>query len=141
MSKVKIYHNPECATSRNTLALIRNAGIEPEIIEYLQHPPTQTELRQMIGAAGLSVRAALRQNVDLYNTLKLAETDLSDEQLLALMLQHPILINRPFVISELGTRLARPSEVVLEILPQAQQGAFYKEDGQAVVDCDGQVII
>jgi len=134
--KVKIYHNPECGTSRNTLALIRNANIEPEIIEYLVNPPSKSELIQLIADAGLTVREAIRKNVDAYHDLELERDDWMDEQLLDFMLQHPILINRPFVVTELGTRLSRPSE--LEILPLPQKGAFTKEDGEQVLDANGQ---
>ena len=136
--KVKIYHNPECGTSRNTLALIRNANIEPEVIEYLVTPPSKNELIQMIADAGLTVREAIRKNVDPYRDLELGREDWTDEQLLDFMLQHPILINRPFVVTELGTRLSRPSELVLEILPLPQKGAFTKEDGEQVLDANGQ---
>ena len=136
--KVKIYHNPECGTSRNTLALIRNANIEPEVIEYLVTPPSKNELIQMIADAGLTVREAIRKNVDAYHDLELERDDWMDEQLLDFMLQHPILINRPFVVTELGTRLSRPSELVLEILPLPQKGAFSKEDGEQVLDANGQ---
>ena len=135
---VKIYHNPECGTSRNTLALIRNANIEPEIIEYLVNPPSKSELIQLIADAGLTVREAIRKNVDAYHDLELERDDWMDEQLLDFMLQHPILINRPFVVTELGTRLSRPSELVLEILPLPQKGAFTKEDGEQVLDENGQ---
>ena len=136
--KVKIYHNPECGTSRNTLALIRNANIEPEIIEYLVNPPSKSELIQLIADAGLTVREAIRKKVDAYHDLELERDDWMDEQLLDFMLQHPILINRPFVVTELGTRLSRPSELVLEILPLPQKGAFTKEDGEQVLDANGQ---
>lgn len=136
--KVKIYHNPECGTSRNTLALIRNANIEPEVIEYLVTPPSKSELIQLIADAGLTVREAIRKNVDAYHDLELERDDWMDEQLLDFMLQHPILINRPFVVTELGTRLSRPSELVLEILPLPQKGAFTKEDGEQVLDANGQ---
>lgn len=135
--KVKIYHNPECGTSRNTLALIRNANIEPEIIEFLVNPPSKSELIQLIADAGLTVREAIRKNVDAYHDLELERDDWMDEQLLDFMLQHPILINRPFVVTELGTRLSRPSELVLEILPLPQKGAFTKEDGEQVLDANG----
>ena len=135
---VKIYHNPECGTSRNTLALIRNTNIEPEVIEYLVTPPSKNELIQMIADAGLTVREAIRKNVDAYHDLELERDDWMDEQLLDFMLQHPILINRPFVVTELGTRLSRPSELVLEILPLPQKGAFTKEDGEQVLDANGQ---
>lgn len=136
--KVKIYHNPECGTSRNTLALIRNANIEPEVIEYLVTPPSKNELIQMIADAGLTVREEIRKNVEPYRDLELGREDWTDEQLLDFMLQHPILINRPFVVTELGTRLSRPSELVLEILPLPQKDAFSKEDGEQVLDANGQ---
>lgn len=136
-SSVTIYHNPECGTSRNTLALIRNSGIEPEVILYLQTPPDRATLQQLIQAMGISVRALLRQNVAPYAELGLAEDKFSDEPLLDAMLAHPILINRPIVVTPIGTRLCRPSEVVLDILPQAQRGAFSKEDGEQVVDAQG----
>ncbi|MHC8472406.1 arsenate reductase (glutaredoxin) [Plesiomonas shigelloides] len=136
-SSVTIYHNPECGTSRNTLALIRNSGIEPEVILYLQTPPDRATLQQLIQEMGISVRALLRQNVATYAELGLAEDKFSDEQLLDAMLAHPILINRPIVVTPIGTRLCRPSEVVLDILPQAQRGAFSKEDGEQVVDAQG----
>lgn len=135
--KVKIYHNPECGTSRNTLALIRNANIEPEVIEYLVTPPSKNELIKMIADAGLTVREAIRKNVEPYRDLELGREDWTDEQLLDFMLQYPILINRPFVVTELGTRLSRPSELVLEILPLPQKGAFTKEDGEQVLDANG----
>ena len=135
---IKIYHNPDCGTSRNTLALIRNANIEPEIIEYLVNPPSKRELIQLIADTGLTVREAIRKNVDPSHDLELGREDWTDEQLLDFMLQHPILINRPFVVTELGTRLSRPSELVLEILPLPQKGAFSKEDGEQVLDENGQ---
>ena len=135
---VKIYHNPECGTSRNTLALIRNANIEPEVIEYLVTPPSKNELIQMIVNAGLTVREAIRKNVVPYSELELERDDWTDEQLLDFMLQYPILINRPFVVTELGTRLSRPSELVLEILSLPQKGAFSKEDGEQVLGANGQ---
>ena len=135
---VAIYHNPDCGTSRNTLAMIRNAGIEPVIIHYLTEPPSREQLRMMISAAGLSVRQALREKGTPFHELGLGSPTLTDEQLLDAMLAHPILINRPFVVTERGTRLCRPSEVVLEILPQSQRGKFTKEDGELVVDEQGQ---
>jgi arsenate reductase len=135
---VTIYHNPACGTSRNTLALIRNAGIEPTVIEYLHHPPARDQLRRMIAAAGLTVREVLREKGTPFQELGLSNPTLSDEQLLDAMLAHPVLINRPFVVTALGTRLARPSEVVLEILPKPQTGPFAKEDGEVVVDAKGQ---
>ena len=137
MPKVQIYHNPACGTSRNTLALIRNAGIEPEVIEYLLTPPSRDELIQRISDAGLSVRDALRKNVDPYTEMNLDDASWSDEKLLDAMLQHPILINRPLVVTELGTRLCRPSEVVLDILPLPQLKDFAKEDGEIIVDEQG----
>ena len=137
MPKVQIYHNPACGTSRNTLALIRNAGIEPEVIEYLKNPPSKNELIQMIADAGLTVREAIRKNVDPYRDLELDLEVWTDDKLLNFMLQYPILINRPFVVTELGTRLSRPSELVLEILPLPQKGAFTKEDGEQVLDANG----
>ena len=134
---VTIYHNPDCGTSRNTLAMIRNAGIEPEVIEYLKNPPDRATLKDLIERAGLTVRATLREKGTPYAELGLAEVSLSDEQLLDAMLAHPILINRPIVVTPLGVRLCRPSEVVLDILPAAQQGAFIKEDGEQVIDSAG----
>ncbi|MCF1445224.1 arsenate reductase (glutaredoxin) [Agrobacterium vitis] len=136
-----IYHNPDCGTSRNTLAMIGNAGIEPLVIEYLSNPPTRGELAKMIADAGLSVRDAIREKGTPYAQLGLDNPDLTDEQLLDAMLEHPILINRPFVITPLGTRLARPSERVLEILPETHQGAFTKEDGERVLDSEGKRIV
>ena len=134
---VTIYHNPDCGTSRNTLAMIRNAGIEPVIIEYLKTPPTRDVLTDLIARAGLTVRAALREKGTPYADLGLADPSLGDEQLLATMLEHPILINRPLVVTPLGVRLCRPSEVVFDILPAAQKGAFAKEDGEPVIDGEG----
>ena len=131
---ITIYHNPDCGTSRNTLALIRNSGAEPTIIYYLETPPSRDELRQLIAAMAIPVRALLRKNVEPYDALGLAEDRFTDDQLIDFMLQHPILINRPIVVTPQGTRLCRPSEVVLEILPDAQKGAFTKEDGEKVVD-------
>lgn len=135
---VTIYHNPACGTSRNTLAMIRNAGIEPVIIEYLATPPDRRTLQTLIRQAGLSVRNALRRGGTPYTELGLEDPSLSDDQLLDAMLSHPILINRPFVVTARGVRLCRPSEVVLDILPGAQRAAFAKEDGEMVVDADGQ---
>ncbi|OHZ42401.1 arsenate reductase (glutaredoxin) [Agrobacterium vitis] len=136
-----IYHNPDCGTSRNTLAMIRNAGFEPLVIEYLSNPPTRGELAKMIADAGLSVRDAIREKGTPYAQLGLDNPDLTDAQLLDAMLEHPILINRPFVITSLGTRLARPSERVLEILPNTHQGAFTKEDGEKVLDSEGKRLV
>lgn len=137
---VTIYHNPACGTSRNTLAMIRNAGIEPTVVEYLNTPPDRQTLQAMIRNAGLTVREAIREKGTPYAELGLADPALTDNQLLDAMLAHPILINRPFVLTELGVRLCRPSELVLDILPSQQQGAFAKEDGEAVVDAQGRRI-
>ncbi|EHU1441376.1 arsenate reductase (glutaredoxin) [Acinetobacter baumannii] len=135
--KIKIYHNSACGTSRNTLALIRNTGIEPEVIEYLNNPPSKAELIKMISAAGLRVREAIRKNVEPYETYKLEQENWTEDQLLDFMLESPILINRPFVLTDKGVRLCRPSEVVLEILSEPQLGAFIKEDGEMVIDQQG----
>ena len=137
MSNVTIYHNPACGTSRNTLELIRNSGTEPTVIHYLENPPSRDELVKLIADMGIAVRALLRKNVEPYEELGLAEERFTDDRLIDFMLQLPILINRPIVVTALGTRLCRPSEVVLEILPDAQQGAFAKEDGEKVVDDAG----
>lgn len=134
---VTIYHNPQCSTSRNTLALIRNAGVEPQIIEYLSNPPSRDVLQDMIQRAGLSVRQALREKGTPFAELDLGNPSLSDEQLLTVMLAHPILINRPFVVTNEGVRLCRPSELVLDILSAPQKGPFTKEDGEAVIDAQG----
>ncbi|MFW2097076.1 arsenate reductase (glutaredoxin) [Acinetobacter sp. ULE_I057] len=133
-SQIKIYHNPACGTSRNTLALIRNAGIEPEVIEYLQYPPNKTQLIDLIQQSALSVRDALRKNVDVYKALKLDQAEWTDDQLINFMLQYPILINRPFVVTELGVRLCRPSELVLDLLSTPQRTSFSKEDGEIIID-------
>ena len=137
---ITIYHNPECGTSRNTLALIRNAGIEPTIIDYLSTPPSRATLFGLITRAGLTVRAALREKGTPYADLGLADANLSDDQLLDAMLTHPILINRPFVITPHGVRLCRPSERVLDILSTPQRAAFAKEDGEHVTDATGQQV-
>jgi arsenate reductase len=134
---ITIYHNPACGTSRNTLALIRNTGVEPIIVDYLSTPPTQDILRDMIAKAGLSVRQAIRDKGTPFAELGLDDLSLSDEALLAAMVATPILINRPLVVTELGVRLCRPSELVLDILPLPQQAAFTKEDGEAVIDASG----
>jgi arsenate reductase len=131
-----IYHNPSCGTSRNTLALIRHAGIEPVVIEYLRDPPTRERLVELIAAAGLDIRGALRRKGTPYDALGLDDPALSDAQLLDAMLAEPILINRPFVQTALGTRLCRPSEVVLDILPPVSR-PFTKEDGEVVIDASG----
>lgn len=133
-----IYHNPACGTSRNTLALIRNTGEEPIIIEYLNTPPSKAELIQMISDAGLSVRDAIRQKGAPYTELGLDNSQLSDDALIDAMLANPILINRPFVITDKGTRLCRPSELVLDILSKPQQQEFMKEDGEVVINAEGQ---
>jgi arsenate reductase len=134
---VTIYHNPDCGTSRNTLAMIRNAGIKPVIVEYLKTPPARDVLEELIARSGLTVRAALREKGALYADLGLGDASLTDDQLLDAMQEHPILINRPFVVTSLGVRLCRPSELVLDILPDEQKGAFAKEDGEPVVDGEG----
>ena len=141
MSTATIYHNPKCGTSRNTLALIRNAGIEPQVIHYLETPPSRDELVQLIAACGLSVREVLRSKGDLYEELKLDDAKWTDDELLDFMVAHPILINRPIVITAQGTRLCRPSERVLDILPQPQQGPFIKEDGEVVIDEQGRRLV
>jgi len=138
MSDITIYHNPACGTSRNVLALIRNTGDEPTVVEYLKTPPDRATLTQLIAAMGVPVRDVLRQKGTPYDELGLGDPQWSDAQLIDFMLQHPILINRPIVVTPLGTRLCRPSEAVLDILPKPQQGAFAKEDGEAVVDAKGQ---
>ncbi|CAI3104910.1 Arsenate reductase [compost metagenome] len=135
---VKIYHNPACGTSRNTLALIRHAGIEPIVIEYLQTPPSKDELTQLISQAGLTVRDAIRKNVDPYKDLDLEQDRWTDEQLIDFMVQYPILINRPFVVTSKGTRLCRPSEIVLDILDSENLGYFAKEDGEVIINEQGQ---
>lgn len=136
---VIIYHNPACGTSRNTLAMIRNAGIEPHVIEYLKTPPSRTLLAELIARAGLTVRGALREKGTPYAELGLADEALSDDALLDAMMAHPILINRPLVVSPKGVRVCRPSELVLDLLPP-QKGAFTKEDGERVVDAAGQPV-
>jgi arsenate reductase len=135
MEDVTIYHNPACGTSRNTLGLIRNAGIEPRVIEYLQTPPDRATLLALIAAMQVPVREVVRTKEALYADLGLAEV--SDATLVDAMLAHPVLINRPIVVTALGTKLCRPSEAVLDILPQRQRGAFAKEDGEPVVDPAG----
>ena len=133
---VIIYHNPQCGTSRNTLAMIRNAGIEPHIVEFLKCPPTRLLLRQLIVRVGVSVRDVIREKGTPFQELGLDDPSLTDDQLLDAMMEHPVLINRPIVVTPLGVRLCRPSEAVLDILPP-QQGAFAKEDGEPVVDAAG----
>ena len=138
---VTIYHNPDCGTSRNTLAMIRNAGIEPTITEYLKTPPSRQELKDLIRRAGLTVREAIREKGTPYSELGLDDPSLTDEQLLDAMEAHPILINRPFVVTDNGVRLSRPSEVVLEILPVPQNAPFTKEDGEVVIDSEGKRVV
>ena len=135
--KIKIYHNPACGTSRNTLELIRNTGQEPEIIEYLKTPPTKEELVTLIEKSGLSVREAIRKNVEPYEKLELQQEHWTDNQLIGFMLEYPILINRPFVVTDLGIKLCRPSELVLDLLSAPQLNAFSKEDGEIIIDQDG----
>jgi arsenate reductase len=138
--ETKIYHNPDCGTSRNTLALIRNTGVEPQVIEYLKTPPSREELRELIAEAGLTVREAIREKGTPFAEMGLNEASVNDEELLGAMLAHPILINRPFVVTPIGVRLCRPSEVALEILPLPQKGPFTKEDGEVVIDAGGQSV-
>ena len=138
MSDITIYHNPKCGTSRNTLAMIRNSGAEPRVIHYLETPPDRQTLEALIAAMGISVRSLLRQKGTPYDELDLGNPKWTDAQLIDFMLQHPILINRPIVITPLGTRLCRPSEAVLDLLPSPQQGAFVKEDGEVVIGEKGQ---
>ncbi|KAA6044488.1 MULTISPECIES: glutaredoxin-dependent arsenate reductase [Pantoea] len=137
MTDITIYHNPACGTSRNTLALIRNSGVEPAVILYLETPPTRAELQTLIADMGISVRALLRKNTEPFEQLGLAEDRFSDDELLDAMLAHPILINRPVVVTPLGTALCRPSEAVLDILPDPQKGALMKEDGEQIIDEHG----
>ncbi|MGL5974021.1 MAG: glutaredoxin-dependent arsenate reductase [Aeromonas sobria] len=139
-TRITIYHNPVCGTSRNTLEIIRNAGVEPTVIHYLETPPSRATLIALIAAMGMPVRDLLRKNVPPFEELGLAEESFSDDELVDAMLAHPILINRPIVVTPLGTKLCRPSEVVLDILPSPQQGAFSKEDGEPVVDAQGKRI-
>jgi arsenate reductase (glutaredoxin) len=141
LSTVTIYHNPSCGTSRNTLGLIRNAGIEPVVIDYLAHPPTREQLANMIQAASLTVREAIRQKGTPYVELGLDNENLPEGDLLDAMVRSPILINRPFVVTGLGTRLCRPSELVLDILPQRQRGYFAKEDGEVVINEQGERVV
>ena len=140
MSAITIYHNPACGTSRNTLELIRNSGVEPTVVLYLETPPSRDELVKLIADMRISVRALLRKNVEPFEQLGLSEDKWSYEQLIGFMLQHPILINRPVVVTPLGTKLCRPSEVVLDILPDAQKSEFTKEDGEQVIDTQGQCV-
>jgi arsenate reductase len=134
---ITIYHNPKCGTSRNTLALIRNTGVEPVIVEYLKTPPTKERLMQLIATSGLPVREIMRQKEAVYTELQLQDAKWSDEQLIDFMLTHPILINRPIVVTEKGVKLCRPSEQVLDLLNLPQLGAFVKEDGEKLIDSQG----
>ena len=138
MSNITIYHNPACGTSRNVLALIRNSGEAPTVIEYLSTPPDRATLRELLAAMGCGPRAILRAKGDLYDELGLADPKWADDELLDFMVAHPILINRPIVVTPKGTALCRPSEKVLDILHQAQQAPFTKEDGEVVIDAGGQ---
>ncbi len=138
---ITIYHNPGCGTSRNVLALIRNSGEEPAVIEYLKNPPDRATLQRLIAQMGMPVRDLLRRKGTPYDELGLDDPKWTDEQLIGFMLAHPILINRPVVVTPLGTRLCRPSALVLAILPRPQQGAFCKEDGEPVIDAKGQRVI
>lgn len=135
---IVIYHNPECGTSRNALGLIRNAGIEPHVVEYLKTPPSRALLAELIDRAGMTPRALLREKGTPYAELGLGDAALSDDALVDAMMAHPILINRPLVVSPLGVKLCRPSEAVLDLLPNDQLGEFAKEDGEQVVDASGQ---
>ncbi|WP_193754573.1 arsenate reductase (glutaredoxin) [Sphingomonas sanguinis] len=135
---VVIYHNPACGTSRNTLAMIRNAGIEPHVVEYLKTPPSRALLVELIDRAGITPRDLLREKDTPYAELGLGDTSLTDDALVDAMMAHPVLINRPLVVSPLGVKLCRPSEAVLDLLPAPQRGAFAKEDGEQVVDASGQ---
>jgi len=134
---IVIYHNPECGTSRNALAMIRNTGIEPHVVEYLKTSPSRAMLESLIARAGITPRALLREKGTPYAELGLDNPDLTDAQLIDAMMAHPILINRPLVVSPLGVKLCRPSEAVLDLIPADQRGAFAKEDGEQVVDADG----
>ena len=137
MPRITIYHNPQCGTSRNTLAMIRNSGAEPEVIEYLKTPPDRATLLALIAATGQPVINAVRTKEALFTELHLDAPGVTDAQLIDAMLAHPVLINRPIVVTPLGTRLCRPSEQVLDILPAPQKGAFAKEDGEVVIDAKG----
>ncbi|WP_095091164.1 arsenate reductase (glutaredoxin) [Mesorhizobium sophorae] len=134
---ITIYHNPDCGTSRNTLAIIRQSGEEPEVIEYLKTPPSRQRLVELIASMGMTLRELLREKGTPYAELGLADPKWSDDEILDFMLAHPILINRPIVVSPLGVVLARPSEKVLDILPNPEVGAFTKEDGEVVIDASG----
>ncbi len=138
MSDTTISHTPACGTSRNTLALIRNSGVEPEVIEYVKNPPSKARLQELIAAMGIGARELLREKGTPYAELGLADAKWSDDELIDFMLAHPLLINRPIVATPLGVKLCRPSELVLDILPSPQRGAFTKEDGEVVINAQGQ---
>jgi len=140
MSGITIYHNPRCGTSRNVLALIKNTGAEPEVIDYLKTPPTREQMVALIAQMAIPVREVIRQKESLYGELGLDDAALSDDALIDAMLAHPILMTRPIVVTPLGTRLCRPSEAVLDILPQRQRGAFAREDGEPVINERGERI-
>lgn len=135
---ITIYHNPNCGTSRNVLALIRNSGVEPEVVEYLKTPPGRDKLLELVAQLDIPVRELLRQKGTPYDELQLDNPTLTNDALIDAMVAHPILMNRPIVVTPLGTRLCRPSEAVLDILPQAQQGVFNKEDGEQIVNAQGE---
>lgn len=137
MSDITIFHNPACGTSRNVLAMIRNSGVEPTIVNYLQTPPGRARLAELVAAMGIPVRALLRRKGTPYDALNLDDPAWTDDQLLDFIVAHPILMNRPIVVTPLGTRLCRPSETVLDILPSPQRAAFAKEDGDQVIDAEG----
>ena len=137
MAGITIYHNPACGTSRNTLALIRNSGAEPEVVEYLKNPPGKEKLKALVSAMGIGTRDLLRQKGTPFDELDLGNAKWTDDELLDFMVQHPVLMNRPIVVTPIGAKLCRPSELVLDILPAAQLGAFSKEDGEAVINADG----
>lgn len=141
MDTITIFHNPACGTSRNVLALIRNSGVEPLVINYLQTPPGRDRLVQLIAAMGVPVRDVLRRKGTPFDELQLNNPAWTDEQLIDFMVAHPILMNRPIVVTPLGTRLCRPSETVLDILPSAQRGPFTKEDGEPVIDAEGRRVV
>lgn len=138
---VTIYHNPECGTSRNTLAMIRQSGVEPTVIEYLRNPPSRERIVELVSAAGITLRQAIRQKDTPYEALGLGDTSLTDDALLDAIGQHPVLLNRPFVETPIGTRLCRPSEAVLDILENPNIGPFTKEDGEVIIDAEGKRIV
>ena len=138
---VTIYHNPECGTSRNTLAIIRQSGVEPTVVEYLKNPPSRERIIELVSAAGITLRQALRQKDTPFEALGLGDTSLTDDALLDAIGEHPVLLNRPFVETPVGTRLCRPSEVVLDILENPDIGPFTKEDGEVIIDAEGKRIV